>query len=311
MKNLYQRLLPKIKHLLSRRFFFMLISLPLALGILGWLIWRQKDVLISYQWSIHMLPVGLAFLVYSVVLFGTTGVWSWMMRVFGGSAIGYWKHFRVFCISALGKRLPGTVWYIAWRAQIYNQDGYSSRQVSLASGVEAAVSTLSAVIVSAIFAIPILMEYRLAVWGLVLMFMISFVLLQPRVIHWIWKRLGIEEGILRRRELVAWTLIYVIIRIFVGLMFFLVINILYPLSIDHLPYVIGSQAMVACLGMALFFFPSNFGFAEVSLSLLLTKLMPSSIAVIVVLVNRILMIFFEFVWAAGSVLTEFVLKKRG
>lgn len=309
-RGILQFILQKLRALQTRRLFFILISLPLTLGILGYLIWRQRDILLSYRWTFRPEPALLAFGLYTVILFMTAWIWVRITESLGGQKISFWKHFRAFCISALGKRLPGTVWYIAWRAQIYGEDGYSARLVSLASGIEAAVSALSAVIVSLIFAIPILLQYNLSIWGLVIIFLISFALVQPRVVGWLRRRLGLEALRFRRRDLLFWTGAYVIIRILVGTMFFLVIGILYPLPAGDLPYVIGSQALVAGLAMFLFFFPSNFGFAEVSLSLLLSNIMPSSIAVVIVVLNRILVVFFEFVWSFVVVIGELIRKKR-
>lgn len=306
----YRYFVQKIKILLSHKQFFLLISIPLTFGILGWLVWRQKEVLLNYQWNIQGFPILSAFFLYTVILMMSSLVWTWMMHSVGDNNLGFWKHFRVFCISALGKRLPGTVWYIGWRAQIYSQDGYSLRVVSLTSGIEVAVSTISAVIVSLIFAIPILLHYQFLFWGLIAIIGICVLAAQPRVFRWFRKRLHIENEVFSRKEFLIWTLIYVIIRILVGTMFYCVINIIIPIPVSNLPYVIGTQAIVATLSMLLFFFPSNFGFAEVSLSLLLSSLMPSSIAVIVIIANRIIMVLFEAIFALQAVVTELILKKR-
>lgn len=300
----------KIAALLSKKQFFILISIPITFGVLGWLLWRQREVLLNYDWNIHIWPGLLAFGLYTIILFGTAWVWVWIMESMGGQKISFWKHFRAFCISALGKRLPGTVWYIAWRAKIYGPDGYSGRLVSLASGIEAVVSTLSAVIVSLIFAIPILLTDQLSLWGIIIISIISIILVQPGMIARLHKRLGLEDVQFKRKQLFLWTIVYIFIRLLVGTVFYLIINMLTPLSINNLPIIIGCQALVAALTMFLFFFPSNFGFAEVSLSLMLSSVLPSSIAVIVVILNRLLMMFFELIWTLIVVINELLVNKR-
>ncbi len=308
MRNTIKFLTHQLKALLSHRLLFMLTSLLLTLGILGWLLWNQYDMLLNYPWDIDIVSLLYAFSIYSLVLFMSTLVWGWITGSIVGKKISFWKHFRAFCISALGKRLPGTVWYVAWRAQIYGEEGLSARAISLASGIEVAVSMLSAVIVSFFFAIPILVEYRLSVWGLVVILAFSLVLVHPSVIAWFRGRLGLNSERINRNLIVVWVLSYVVIRILFGLFFFMVINIFYSLPWQNLPYVIGGQALVAGLSMLLLFLPSNFGFAEVSLSLLLSSIMPSSIAVIVVILNRILTIFFEFIWSFIVIVNELIHK---
>lgn len=288
----------------------MLISLPLTLVVLGWLLWRQRELLLTYQWNIRPVFVAYAFGIYSVVLLMSTQTWGWITGAITKKQVGYWSHLRAFCISAIGKRLPGTIWYVAWRAQIYNEQGISAKFISLASGIEAAVSMLSAVIVSGLFALPILMNYELGVWGLAVTLLLSLVMIHPSVVGWFRRRLGMQNERIPRRQLLLWTISYVVIRILVGLNFFVMINIFYPIGVENLPYVIGSQSFVAGLTMLLLFFPTNFGFAEVSLSLLLSNIMPSSIAVILVVMNRILTIIFEFVWSFFVVAKEIRIKRR-
>jgi glycosyltransferase 2 family protein len=306
--KIYHFSLHQIKILFSRKELFFIVSFPITLGILIWLIWKQKDFLLEYSWQLRTDLIILVFLVYVVILFLTSWVWSWMMKSFGSNE-GFWRHFRAFCISALGKRLPGTVWYVVWRAQMYESDGHSPGQISLVSGIEAAVSTISAAIVGFLFALPILFHNQLGLWGLVVILILSLLLLHPSVINWFNKYLKIKNKALLRKELVIWILLYVLIRILVGSMFFMIGNIFLPIDISLLPYFIGCAALVAGLAMFLFFFPSNFGFAEVSLSLLLSSVIPSSIAVIIVVSNRILIVCFELLWAILVILIEKIRKK--
>jgi hypothetical protein len=50
----------------------------------------------------------------------------------------------------------------------------------------------------------------------------------------------------------------------------------------------------------LLFSPSVFGFGEISLSLLLSGILPSSLAVIIAISNRIIIMFMEILWALLS-----------
>jgi hypothetical protein len=65
---------------------------------------------------------------------------------------------------------------------------------------------------------------------------------------------------------------------------------------------IGSWSLVGTLSFLVFFLPSNLGFSEVGWSLLLATLVPSALAVVVAVVNRIIVLIYEIVTVAGILL---------
>jgi len=99
-------------------------------------------------------------------------------------------------------------------------------------------------------------------------------------------------------------------RLGVGLLYFLIANIFVIVSVERLPFIIGSCGLVAALSTFVFFLPSNFGFAEISYSLLFSTWLPSSIAVIVVLSNRVLVTLYDIILGGISFLYEVIEKKR-
>jgi hypothetical protein len=94
--------------------------------------------------------------------------------------------------------------------------------------------------------------------------------------------------------------VYVFIWIIGGILLYAIVNILYDLPVAHLGYVIGSWSIVGFLSSLLLFSPSNLGITEVGLSILLSAIMPSSIAVVIAIFARILLISYEIVWAGIS-----------
>ena len=86
------------------------------------------------------------------------------------------------------------------------------------------------------------------------------------------------------------------------------INILYPLAFHHIPYIIGSWTAVGTLSVLVFFLPTNLGFTEIGLSLLLVQVLPSSLAAIITVASRVLILLYEimgtsFVLMAGKFFT--------
>ena len=112
------------------------------------------------------------------------------------------------------------------------------------------------------------------------------VFFNPRIIHWLLKKSGVDQTNFQYRKLAAWVGGYVLVRLLAGGLAFCDGNAIYTIPIQSLPYIIGSWTLVGVLSSLLFFSPSNLGFNEVTFSLLLSNILPSPIAVIIALLLR-------------------------
>ena len=201
----------------------------------------------------------------------------------------------------LTRRLPGSFWYILYRNKAYKNIGYSAKITSLASGVELAVTIVSGLLISSTFSSSILQELKLNTWLLVIFFITGIILLQPKLLGKLIKKLGSNPDRFGYRQLLTWIISYLLLWLGGGLLFFFIINSIYPLNFTQLGYVIGSWAIVGTVTQFTVLLPSNFGFTEISLSLLLSLIIPSSFAVIIVIMLRVTMIIFEILWTLISV----------
>lgn len=264
--------------------------------VLGYLVYRQRDVLTSYNWHIRWMYLVGAFLLYCPALFIASFVWTRIIRALGYQ-VNFLTHFRYYSISNLAKRLPATVWYVFYRNQMYQKEGLPAAVTSLASGIEFVVVLLSGILVVGLFAVPILLEYQLGVWGIAILFAVAIIFFNPKIINWLLKKSGVAQAQFQYRKLVLWVGGYVLVRLLAGGLVFCIGNSIYTIPLESLPYIIGSWTLVGVLSSLLFFSPSNLGFNEVTFSLLLSKILPSPIAVIIALLLRISLIAFEAAWA--------------
>ena len=135
-----------------------LSAILVSTAILGYLIYSQKDVLLAYDWNINWVLLAPIFVLYTINLFLVSQVWALILRALGINA-SLFVHVRNYSIANLMKRLPGTIWYVAWRTQSYNTDlGASPKLVSLASGIELAVFGIATVLISLVFSIKTIVE---------------------------------------------------------------------------------------------------------------------------------------------------------
>ncbi len=111
--------------------------------------------------------------------------------------ISYRKHFRYFCIANAAKRLPGTIWYIASRANLYQQEGIDIKITSMASALEYAFVTLSGIIGTLVFSFSILTEYQVSPWLMGALLILTLFLIQPKVINRVFRALKVEANTLK------------------------------------------------------------------------------------------------------------------
>jgi uncharacterized membrane protein YbhN (UPF0104 family) len=267
--------------------------------ILGYLLYQQRDILLGFDWQINWSFFLLSFLIFGVDLALVAFIWGWILNSLG-KQLPFRTHFHYYCISNVAKRIPGTIWYIASRVTLYSKEGIELRKTSFASGMEAVISTIASAVVSLMFAVQILRDYSVSPLLLAGILLLGGILVHPRMLSFFFRRLKIDASELHYKHIIQWLFIYSFVWIIGGVLLFAIINILYDLPTGQLGYVIGSWSLVGFLSSLLLFSPSNLGVTEVGLSILLSAIMPSSIAVVIAIFARILLILYEIIWAGLS-----------
>jgi len=274
-----------------------IVSIVVTIIILGILVYKQREILINFHWEFRPVPLFLAFLVYTVALFWVSVGWGWICNILG-TQLSYWKHIRNYIVSNMAKRIPGTIWYVASRFQLYSAEGFSATTTAVASGIELVLITLAGIIVVLIFSTQTLLEYQISPVILVIVFILGLIVLHPKVIRWILARRKVDSSILSYKNILQGILYYIFSWIFGGVVLYEIGNIISPISINNLLYIINIWTLVGIISTLFFFSPSNFGITEIGLSLLLSKVVPTSIAVVMAVATRILLMVFEIIWAS-------------
>ena len=185
IKSLYSKTILLLKR--SNRLLLITISICVSIIILGLLIYRQWDILINFQWQFRPLPILLTFLFFTAGLFWAAIVWGWIMNSLG-ERLNYKKHIRYFIISNIAKRIPGTVWYIAGRVQLYANEGQNKNITAMASGIEMVLITLAGILVALVVSTRSISNYYKNPIFLIVIFIVGSIVLHPKVIRWIMTR---------------------------------------------------------------------------------------------------------------------------
>jgi glycosyltransferase 2 family protein len=295
--------LRRIDHRLAAGLMFLFST-----GVLGWMVYRQKDQLIHQTWTINAWNILLAFILYAADLLVVAIVWGWILNSLA-IHIPLKRHIIFYSVSNIAKRIPGTIWYIAGRGYLYSQGGISVAQVSIASSMEFAVAVLSSLICSLVFAIPQLVSIRAQQWLIAGFVSLSLVILHPKVISWLLNKFKAgENNHYSYLSVLIWIVTYLAAWVLGGVILYFITGALHPIPISDIPYLIGAWSLVGLVSSTFFFFPSNLGVTEVSLSLLLSRIIPGSEAVVIAILMRILLTGFELFWAC---LSAWFLQKTG
>ena len=306
-----QRLL-KTKKINKFSLFLSIFFILVAFSILGYMAYREKETLLNYDWQFKPWSALLSFLAFSLGLLIAAVVWGEIMNKLvakktEGKQLSYLTHIRYFCISNIAKRLPGTIWYIAGRAQLYSQQGIDWKLTSIASGVEMGIVVISSIVVSLFLGIilishdPNTTQYYVNPLILVGAILLVGFIIHPRVIAWIFRLLNVEATSLRYKDLFLWVLIYILAWIVDGSIVFFIGNTISSIQLQHLGFIIWSFTVVSLLSKALFFSPSNLGISEIGLSVLLANILPITVAIILAILMRLVIILFEIIWAMACV----------
>lgn len=276
-------------------------SAVFSVSILAYLVYSQREILFTYKFDLKYQYLLVAFSIFSIALYVAAFVWGLIMNTLT-KPLPIFKHVFFYFFSNIAKRIPGTVWYVAGRGYLYNQSNIPLTLVTVASTIEYAVIILSGILVSVLFSFPQLSNNRS--WGVIVVIatVICFLIIQPRSIQWLLAKLHIDKyNTLRYSTIIGWLSLHTFVWILGGIIVFAISNSITPIPYTDLPLVIGSWSLTGVISSVFFFLPSNFGISEVSLSLLLSRIMPTPIAVFVAIFTRLAITLFEAIWALLSI----------
>ena len=281
------------------------LFLGLTAVVIFTVLYSNRELLRTYEW--HIQPYWL--LVATVVMCGSMflGGWAWHLVAKRMAGVGNGRlNLKIWWYANLAKRIPGVVWYIASRAILYEQAGISKRTTSLLSGLELALIFVSGIITTLLtlpfWVLPTEITQNLSrAWFLLILLPLSLLLIQPHVLEKIWQKLSRESNIqpLRWGDTLYWLGVYMLIWALGGVVMFSTINFFQTLPATQLLATIGMWALASSVSLAGAITFTSIGVREVSLTLLLTQLMPLPVAIITIIAIRLL-------WLAGELITAVI-----
>lgn len=265
-------------------------------AFLAYTVWKSRDQLLPYlakaDYSQFVIVVG----VYLIALFLAVLNWAVIMHAFE-SSISFWMHARIYLVSMVSRRLPGTIWYVGGRMVFYKRLGVPSVKTASASGIEFIISFVADALLAAIF-IPLGLNLS-KIWliPLSLVVVAGLLVLRPKTVQKIMTKLNhpLAQPV-SMSQVISWLLLRMALVLAGGLMIFFTIRIFTPLEFDSLLFVLGARALSGAAGMLTFLLPSSMGASDLTLLAMLSTIIPTSLATVIALLVRIYTTLFELIF---------------
>lgn len=271
----------------------------LMIVIMALLVWQSRVALLAVLRTARYEYFAWAFVIYTISIGPTALGWHLVMRHLGGPD-DFILNLKIYVYTLAGRRLPGTLWYIAGRAVLYKRLGVSRRASSLASGIEVILSIVSGSIIGAPALFSQIGVSPASIMTFALIELIGLSLLYPSVLHWLLARFGyqVEPGRLTVPRILAWLGAYVGTWISGGLVAFTVVSALHPLDLSQIPLIISLWALAGTAAFVTFLLPNNLGAQEITLSVLLSGIVPLPVAIASAVLLRVLTTIFDVMWSS-------------
>lgn len=265
-------------------------------AFLAYTVWKSRDQLLPYlakaDYSQFVIVVG----VYLIALFLAVLNWAVIMHAFE-SSISFWMHAKIYLVSMVSRRLPGTIWYVGGRMVFYKRLGVPSVKTASASGIEFIISFVADALLAAIF-IPLGLNLS-KIWliPLSLVVVAGLLVLRPKTVQKIMTKLNhpLAQPV-SMSQVISWLLLRMALVLAGGLMIFFTIRIFTPLEFDSLLFVLGARALSGAAGMLTFLLPSSMGASDLTLLAMLSTIIPTSLATVIALLVRIYTTLFELIF---------------
>lgn len=263
---------------------------------LAYIIWKSRDQLLPYLANADYSQFLIVAAIYLVALFLAVLNWAVIMHAFEGS-ISFWMHAKIYLVSMVSRRLPGTIWYVGGRMIFYKKLGVPSVKTASASGIEFIISFVADALLAAVF-IPLGLNLS-KIWLIPLMLVViaGLLVLRPKTVEKIMVKLNhpLAQPV-RLPQVIGWLLLRMALVLAGGVMIFFTIRIFTPLQFDSLLFVLGARALSGAAGMLTFLLPSSMGASDLTLLAMLSTIIPTSLATVIALLVRIYTTLFELVF---------------
>jgi uncharacterized membrane protein YbhN (UPF0104 family) len=287
----------------TRRYLFFVILLVsigfIALALItNWNEFSSQEINFDYRYII------LAVIIYPAGMLPTAFSWHTLLRTIG-IRLPFRTNLRIFSLSALPRHIPGFVWYISSRSLLYKEENIGAGRIVTASAADIILLALTgflSALMLLVSGIGISQEISTVRTGAlialpILLLLIISIPLVNRLLPYFLQRRGVSEiPQIHQGYLVITLLVMFIAWAGGGLILFVLSQAIYPLSWSFYPAMIGAWGAAGAVSLTIGIGIQGLGIREITLSAILSLIMPPVIAIILAVVFRLVLTAGEFLW---------------
>jgi uncharacterized membrane protein YbhN (UPF0104 family) len=236
--------------------------------------------------------------------------WTYVMRQFGYQ-VSFRRHFRVYMVSNLARKIPGFGWNIVSRVYMYRRhsgDTVSGDvvKVTATSLAETVIFGVAAALVALVaLLLPGSQAHFIDPWILAAV-IVGFLALVPSplfrpVLRWLNKGQSPEHQ-LRWPHLLAWAGMNVVVTVLGGLTLYLFCRSFAMIAPGDYALIIQCWALTVVVGALLFWLPASSGVSNSITIVILGTLMPMPQALLLLILWRIWINLIEIAWGGIGML---------
>lgn len=286
MRRLLERLPAWLRGRSGRILGTALLVVP-AVGYIAYRSCQNWEQIRASAWTLRPGYLGLTVAGYIPAFFCM--VWAWHRIVGQLTSLRHLgQNARFYCLSNLSRHVPGSIWYMAGRSYLYGQLGVPASltlagialEVFLLAAAGLLTYLLSLPFAGALGTAPLRLGIAL---GLLL---VVLTVVQPpffnRVLGFFLRRFGSQERVrITYGGLFPPLLAYMLAWSIGGLMLYALVRAVADLPWSEIPALIGIWAAAGTVGLLVSTFLVGIGVREVTLTVLLTALIPEDKALVV------------------------------
>jgi len=269
------------------------------LYFLGKIFYENWSELLKYDFSVNLTNMAFAWFCRLGHIFLMAFAWHLITKKMKMN-LTYSQNISKWFYSNLGKYLPGKVWLLVGRAYLYQKENISKKMIAAAFSLEVACGVIaSGIVIIVSIVVCGLFEFRSQLYLILLLVAAGLIFLHPKIfagtLNWFLVKLKRATINVRFKyiDLLEIILVYIISWVLLGVGFYFLTNSIISIEPDNIVFMTGALAFSGIIGMLAFFVPAGLGIQEGALVILLSRIMPGSIAVLISIVVRLWLILTE------------------
>ena len=300
MMKYFSRIEPRFRYI---------VSLPLVFAFFIYLFVKASEALNNISlYQLTLIPHYIILAVISQMVGVFLGAWVWhrILLCFGVQN-SYCFDFRVFTISAVARKIPGSIWYAMGRVFLYNRAGAPTGSILKALAWEAAITSIAGLILCTIAAYLILSDdtvtprfllsdkLNLLIFLVIIFLILLIVSITPKTKDFVKKiTRGVQNSKVNLSSIILWIMGESVVIVLASSVLFLTANSINPsIPISSFTTILAAFSLYVALGPIFMWLPSDIGLRDGLAYLALDTLLSTPIAALTVLVWRALVTTLE------------------